>query len=127
MRKLGVLFFLLMVAVIAGCSKREYEVNIVIPAGTQGEMVYSDMEVSPKGNTVKISTGEGLGDTSVCLKPVDSGEEYEPQGEYLTGGITVELSAEHGKWYRIGIRSYNETDQDITVTVKVRGAELRIS
>lgn len=124
MKKYGILFFLFMVLFIAGCSNREYQVNIVIPAGTQGERVYSDTEVSPKGSKVKISTGEGLGDTSVCLKPVSGGEEL--QGGYLSGGMAVEISAEHGEWYQIGILGYNETEEDITVSVKIRGAELRI-
>lgn len=126
MKKYGVLFFLLMVLFVTGCSKQEYEVNIVIPAGAKGEMVYSETEISPKGDTVKISAGEGVGDTSVCLKPVSSGS-YDPQGEYLTGGVAAELSAEHGNWYKIGIIGFNDTEEDIQVSVKVRGAELRIS
>ncbi len=111
----------------SGCFKTVYRIEFVIPAGTQSEMVYSDMEVTPRKDHIQINAGGDCPDTSISLKPVDAEQNGEAAENYLTGGISVELSAQNGKWYKVGILGYNPTDEDITVSVIVSDAEVRIA
>lgn len=111
----------------SGCFRTVYRIEFVIPAGTQSEMVYSDMEVTPRKDHIQINAGGECPDTSISLKQVDGPENEETESQYLTGGISVELSAQNGKWYKVGIVGYNPTSEDITVSVIVSDAEVRIS
>ena len=56
MKKL-IMFVLALVCVIglAGCSaQKEYAIRVVVPAGSQGEFVYSDEEISPQKNRLEL-------------------------------------------------------------------------
>ena len=113
-------------------NEKSYDIRITIPAGTMGEVVYqedfiySDEEISPTGNKIKISSGKGLGDTEVVLKPVEVKEENAYEPEYLTPGMPVEMEVEKGAWFKIGVNMQNPTDEDIDIYVTVTGIELRI-
>ena len=48
-----------------------YTLRIVVPAGSQEKFVYTDEEVSTVRNSIKIWSGDGLGDTEVLLSPVN--------------------------------------------------------
>ena len=72
--------------VVAACfltnpKQDSFTIRIVVPAGSTEEIVYqedfaySDEEISPLGNKITISSGEGLGDTEVVLKPIRVKEE----------------------------------------------------
>lgn len=112
---------------LAGCGKNDtYKVKIIIPAGSTEAFVYSDEEISPIGNKITISSGEGLGDTEVILKPVDEKLEMGYVAEYLTPGMPVEFDATKGEWLKIGVSMQNETDNAIAVYVEVEGVEVRI-
>ena len=78
-------------------------------------------------NKITISSGEGLGDTEVVLKPIEVKEEnaYD-EPAYLTPGMPVKMDVEKGAWFKVGISMQNETDTDITVYVEVEGVEVRI-
>ena len=113
-------------------NEKSYDIRITIPASTMGEVVYqedfiySDEEISPTGNKIKISSGKGLGDTEVVLKPVEVKEENAYEPEYLTPGMPVEMEVEKGAWFKIGVNMQNPTDEDFDVYVTVTGVELRI-
>ena len=113
-------------------NKKNYDIRITIPAGTMGEVVYqedfiySDEEISPIGNKIKVSSGKGLKDTEVVLKPIEVKEENAYEPIYLTPGIPVEMKVEKGAWFKIGVNMQNPTDEDIDVYVTVTGIELRI-
>lgn len=69
---------LISVLALAGCGKNDtYRIRITVPAGTteeavyQEDFIYSEEEISPKGNKIIISSCEGLGDTEVVLKPIE--------------------------------------------------------
>lgn len=110
-----------------GCGKNSiYEISITIPAESTNQIFYSDEEISPTKNTLKISSGEGLGDTSVTLLPIEVTKEKSYEGDYLTGGITVKMDVEKGAWYKVGITAENPSDKDIVVTVKVENVEVRV-
>ena len=127
------------VAILGGLSiwnllknEKSYDIRITIPANTMGEVVYqeqficSDEEISPTGNKIKISSGKGLGDTEVVLKPIEVKEENAYEPTYLTPGMPVEMEVEKGAWFKIGVNMQNPTDEDIDVYVTVTGIELRI-
>lgn len=130
---------IMVVAILGGLSiwsllrnEKSYDIRITIPANTMGEVVYqeqfiySDEEISPTGNKIKISSGKGLGDTEVVLKPIEVKEENAYEPTYLTPGMPVEMEVEKGAWFKIGVNMQNPTDEDIDVYVTVTGIELRI-
>lgn len=113
--------------ILVGCNeKKDYDIKIVVPAGNKEEFVYSHEEISPTGKKITISSGEGLGDTEVILKPVEWKQEnvYEPT--YLTSGMPVKMDVEKGAWFKIGVSMQNSTDKDIVVYVNVEDVEVRI-
>lgn len=115
------------VLALAGCGKNDtYKIKITVPTGAVGEFVYSDEIISLIGNTIIISSGEGLGDTEVVLKPIEVKEENAYEPTYLTPGMPVEMDVEKDAWFKIGVSMQNPTDTDITVYVEVKGVEVRI-
>ena len=104
-----------------------YTLRIVVPAGSQEKFVYTDEEVSTIKNTIKIWSGDGLGDTEVLLSPVNKTTETGYTATYLTSGMPVEFDAEKNTWFRIGINIQNSTDEDIWVYVEVENVAVRIS
>ena len=118
---------------LVGCGKNDtYKIRITVPAGSTEEIIYqedfaySDEEISPTGNTITISSGEGLGDTEVVLKPIEVKEENAYEPTYLTPGMPVKMDVEKGAWFKIGVNMQNPTDTDIVVYVEVEGVEVRI-
>lgn len=104
-----------------------YTLRIVVPAGSQEEFVYSDEEVSTIKNSIKIWSGDGLGDTEVLLSPVSKTTETGYTATYLTPGMPVEFDAEKDTWFKVGVNMQNSTDEDIWVYVKVENVAVRIS
>lgn len=112
---------------LVGCVKNDtYEIRIVVPVGSKNAFVYSDEEISPTGNKITISCGEGLGDTEVALKPIEVKEENTYKPTYLTPGMSVEMNVEKGAWFKMGVSMKNDTDRDQIVNLKVEGVEVRI-
>ena len=125
-------------AIVAVCfltnpKQDSYTLRIVVPAGSTEEIVYqedfaySDEEISPTRNKITISSGEGLGDTEVVLKPIEVKEENAYEPTYLTPGMLVEMDVEKGAWFKVGVNIQNPTDEDIVVYVQVENVEVRIS
>lgn len=106
---------------------KKYQIRITVPAGSNQGFCYSDEEISPKGNTIVLSIGEGLGDCEVVLDAVEVQEEnvYEPA--YMTPGFPVKMEAEKGAWFKIGVNMQNNTDEDKIVYVNVENVEVRIA
>lgn len=104
-----------------------YTLRIVVPAGSQEEFVYSDEEVSTIKNSIKIWSGDGLGDTEVLLSPVNETTETGYTATYLTHGMPVEFDAEKDTWFKIGVNMQNPTNEDIIVYVEVENVEVRIA
>lgn len=97
-------FWVIIIAVIicvgvAACfltnpKQDRYTLRIVVPAGSQEEFVYTEEEVSTVRNSIKIWSGDGLGDTEVLLFPVNKTAETGYTATYLTHGMSVEFDAE---------------------------------
>lgn len=118
---------LIFVLAFTGCSTNVgYDISIVIPAGSQEEFVYSEEEVSSNKNQITISSGEGLGDTEVILKPVDVKEENAYESTYLTHGVSVKMDVEKGAWFKIGVSVQNPTDEDMIVYINVKDVVVRV-
>ncbi len=108
--------------------KDVYLIKIKVPAGSEAPIHYSEEEISPEGYTVTIASGEGLGDTEVCLKQVGTdGENAGEKSEYLTPGMPVKMNVQKGKWYKIGVAVSNPSDEDRIVSVQVKGVQVRIA
>ena len=103
-----------------------YTLRIVVPAGSQEKFVYTDEEVSTIRNSIKIWSGDGLGDTEVILSPVNKTTETRYTATYLTHGMPVEFDAEKDTWFTIGVNMQNSTNEDIIVYVEVENVEVRI-
>ena len=103
-----------------------YTLQIVVPAGSQEKFVYTDEEVSTIRNSIKIWSGDGLGDTEVILSPVNKTTETRYTATYLTHGMPVEFDAEKDTWFKIGVNMQNSTNEDIIVYVEVENVEVRI-
>ena len=113
---------------LGGCGKKEkHEIEILIPAGSTEAFVYSDEEISPTGDKITISSGEGLGDTEVILQPVNEMITPGYVATYLTPEMHIEFDTAKGEWFKIGISMQNDTDTDKTVYVEVEGVEVRIA
>ena len=105
-----------------------FDIRIVIPANSGEAVYYSEEEISPYKDRVILFSGEGLGDTAVVLKPTagcTKEDVYEPV--YMTAGFPVEMYAEKGGWFKIGVTLSNPTEKDITVYVRAEGVEVRIA
>ena len=103
-----------------------YTLRIVVPAGSQEKFVYTDEEVRTIRNSIKIWSGDGLGDTEVLLSPVNKTTETRYTATYLTHGMPVEFDAEKDTWFKIGVNMQNSTNEDIIVYVEVENVEVRI-
>ena len=103
-----------------------YTLRNVVPAGSQEKFVYTDEEVSTIRNSIKIWSGDGLGDTEVILSPVNKTTETRYTATYLTHGMPVEFDAEKDTWFKIGVNMQNPTNEDIIVYVEVENVEVRI-
>lgn len=130
MKKLSALVLLWMFTLaITGCGKStgyNYDIRIVVPAGSSEEFAYSDEEISPCKNEIMILSGEGLSDTEVVLKPVEAKEENSYEPAYLTPGMPVKMEVEKEAWFKVGVAVQNPTDEDIFVYVNIRDIEVRI-
>lgn len=124
-----ILLSTLCILLFAGCGKKEqYEIEILVPAGSTESFVYSDEEICPIGNTITIVAGAGLGDTEVILQPVEVKEENAYEPTYLTHGMPVKMDVEKGGWFKIGVSVQNNSDKGpIAVAVEVEGVEVRIA
>ncbi len=130
---LAVVLVLIIVLAFAACGQQtEFEIGITIPAHTtkdfsyQEDFIFSEEEISPKGGKIIITAGKGLGDTQVVLMPVDVKKENAYEPTYLTPGMPVEMKAEKGGWFKIGVAVNNDSDEDTTVYVNVKGVAVRI-
>lgn len=70
---------------------REYQIRVTIPAGSTAAFCYSDEEICPRGNTLTIANGEGMGDTEVILYPVEYEEENAESDNGIYGNIVAGL------------------------------------
>ncbi len=120
-----VMSLVLFLSITACGGQSDYDIKIVIPAGSQEDFVYSEEDISPRKDRITISSGDGLSDTEVLLKTVQVKEKTEYEPAYLTSGMPVEMAVEKGAWFKIGVAIQNPTDEDIVVYVNVSDIKVR--
>lgn len=126
-KRIWVLLLVAVVLLLTGCGKSEGQViEIIIPPGSMEEFAYSDVELSPQKDEIKIYSWAGMSDTEVVLKPVEVQTKTEYKSTYLTRGMPVTMEAEKGGWFQIGVSVQNPGDKSITVAVKVEDVDVRI-
>ena len=121
MKKLiALVFALVCVLGLAGCSaQKEYAIKVVVPAGSQGEFVYSDEEISPRKSRLEIKSIDMAKDAEFVLKPVDETQENAYECTNFPKGEPMLIAVEKGAWYKIGIAMNNPTDEDIVVVFQL--------
>lgn len=128
MKKL-IAFVLALVCVLglAGCStQKEYAIKVVVPAGSKGEFIYSDEEISSSKSRLEIKSIDMPEDAEFVLKPADTTQENTYQCTDFPKGEPMLIDVEEGAWYKFGIAVENTTDEDIIVVFHVVNAKVRI-
>ena len=123
-------FLCLIVAVcFLTTSPKTWQIKVTIPAEGTESFYYSDEEISPKGNTLTLYAGEGMGDGMIVLLPVEvSQENAYDEPTYITPGMPVKLDVEKGAWYKIGVnRMRDPSGEDKVVYLSVENVEVRIA
>mgnify|MGYP003306808676 FL=1 len=124
-----IVFILTLVCVwgLVGCSMQsDYAIKIVVPAGSQGEFVYSDEELSPRKSQLDIKSIDMPMDAEFVLKPIDATQENTYECTNFPKGEPMLIEVEKGAWYKIGIAMDNPTDEDIVVVFHVVNVKVRI-
>ena len=112
---------------LAGCSaQNEYAIRVVVPAGSQGEFVYSDEEISPRKSRLEIKSIDMSEDAEFVLKPIDKTQENAYECTNFPKGEPMLIDGEKGAWYKIGVAMENPTDEDIVVVFHVVNVKVRI-
>lgn len=126
---IAIILSIICILSLMACGKSDnYEIEIVIPAGSTEAFIYSEEEISPQKDKLTISAWAGISDTEVILKPIEVKEEnaYD-EPAYLTQGMPVKMDVEKGAWFKIGVAVQNPSDVDIVVAVKVDDVDVRIA
>lgn len=122
-------FILALVCVLGlvGCSaQKEYAVRIVVPAGNQGEFVYSEEEISPRKSRLEIKSVDLTEDAEFVLKPIEESQEIIYECTNFPKGEPMLIDVEKGAWYKIGIAVENSSDDDIVVVFHIVNAIVRV-
>ena len=122
-------FILTLVCVLGlvGCSaQKDYAVRIVVPAGNQGEFVYSEEEISPRKSQLDIKSIDMSEDAEFVLMPVGETQENVYECTNFPKGEPMLIDVEKGTWYKIGIAMENPTDEDIVVVFHIVNAKVRV-
>lgn len=121
-------FILLCMLGLVGCggSGESHTIEFTIPAGCTDAFVFSDVEISPQKNTLKISAGAGIASTEIIIKKVEGADETNGTPVTLKQREPVKVSVEKGMWYKIGVAGQNPNVVPMAVEVKVENADVRI-
>ena len=115
------------VLALVGCSAQKgYTISVVVPAGSQGEFVYSDEEISPRKSRLEIKSIDLAEDAEFVLKPIEESEENIYKCTNFPKGEPMLIDVEKGAWYKIGIAMENPTDEAVVVVFHVVNAEMRV-
>ena len=112
---------------LVGCTiQSEYAIRIIVPAGSQGEFIHSDEEITPRTSRLEIKSIDMPEDAEFILKPADTTQENAYECTDFPKGEPMLIGAEKGVWYKIGIAMENPTDEDIVVVFHVKNVKIRI-
>ncbi len=130
MKKYIALFLVVgIVFAFAGCSGNKqttFDIGIVIPAGTEDEMIFSNEEISSIGKEITITPLEGFDNVEFGMNLIEGSIQSDYPATTLTTGTSIKRNVEKGAWYTLGINVDNPTDKDITLYLRVEPVEVRI-
>lgn len=128
MKKLIVLFLAMICTMgLIGCSaKADHNIRIVVPAGSQGEFIYSEEEISPRKNQLTVKSIDVSEDAEFVLKSIEATQENAFACTDFPKGEPMIIDVEKGAWYKIGIAMENSIDEDIIVVFNVENVKVRI-
>lgn len=101
-----------------------YEITFRIPAGCEGELVFSDEEILPLKKKVFFEVGRDIGDDEIHLMDAEGNSNLRV---YVTPGFDSYIEMKQGTWYKVGIYGRNDTGEEIVLRVKVKNVEVRIA
>ena len=126
-RLIALVLVLACVLGLVGCTMQsERAIRIVVPAGSQGEFIYSDEEISPRKSRLEIKSIDMPEDAEFVLKPADTTQENAYECINFPKGEPMLIEGEKGAWYKIGIAMENPTDEDIVAVFHVENVKVRI-
>ena len=126
-KRIAVVVLAVILLLLSGCETGEaHVVEIIIPAGSMEEFAYSDVEISPQKDKIRIHAWAGMADGEVVLKPVEVQMDMEYLPTYLTQGMPETMEVEKNGWFQVGVSVQNPGDKPITVSVKIENVDLRI-
>lgn len=100
---------------------KDHTIILVIPAGSQGEIVYAQEELFALKKQIVVQSIDFSDDTTLILENGDSSERVTklPYGEPLI------VYVERGKWYTVGVSMSNPAQEDITVCISFANVKAR--
>lgn len=126
-KMIALVLALICVLSLVGCSaQKEYAIRVVVPAGSQGEFVYSNEEISSRKSRIEIKSIDLAEDAEFVLKPIEESQENIYECTNFPKGEPMLIAVEKGAWYKLGIAMKNPTDEDIVVVFHVVNVKVRI-
>ena len=119
---------LISAVLLSGCSEQSSAVRIVIPAGSEEEVVYSEEEISPRNHELKLSYDGEMQGVRVRLLVTECREEnaYD-EALYLAQGEEEKYDyVEKGAWFRIGVCMQNPTEEERVLYITAEDVDVRI-
>ncbi len=110
---------------LVGCYTKTESIKIIIPAGSQGDFIYSDAELSPQKSRIEIKSIDMPNDAKFVLKPINETKENTYECTNFPKGQPLLIEAEKGEWYKIGISLQNSTDEDIVIVLHIENIKTR--
>lgn len=119
-KKVCVIIAIVVLLMVIWFVPKEHSVKLVIPAGSQGEIVYAQEELLALKKQIVVQSIDFSDDAILILENGDSSERvtklpYEPLIVYV----------QWGKWYTIGVSMPNPTQEDITVCIHFENVKAR--
>ena len=122
-----VILLLIFLFLLVGCNtKLDYNIKIVIPAGSQGEFVYSDEELSPVKDQLSVKSIDIPEEAKFVLTATEDSADKKFECANFPKGEPMVIHVENGTWVKIGISMQNQTDEDLVVMINLEKAKVKI-
>ncbi len=99
-KMLSLIAILIFVFTLSGCGAdySDTDIKITIPAGSKGEFIYSDEQISTNKDLITLSSDDEFLDTEIILKTIEVKEEnaYEPTAFASKTPVDIEIEKKHG-------------------------------
>ena len=108
---------------LAGCGKgRAHQIEFTVPAGGTEDFLISREEICATGKKITIASDQ---DAEVILIPVSDAITPGYVATRVAPGSPAEFDAAGDAWFKIGLRTPNNTGKAKAVSIAVQGVELR--